>query len=85
MMEHSRRHAPEIDWQVLLFWALVGGGVEYAFAPQWSAKLEYDYLGLRSWNWNSVVFPGDTFTASRNISVFKAGINYRFGWNATQY
>jgi len=26
-----------------------------------------------------VIFPGDTFTASRNISMFKAGINYRFG------
>ena len=26
-----------------------------------------------------MVFPGDTFTASRNISMFKAGINYRFG------
>ena len=64
---------------------LVGGGVEYAFAPRWSAKLEYDYIGLRSWSWNSTVFPGDTFTASRNISTFKAGINYRFGWNGGQY
>lgn len=58
---------------------LIGGGLEYAFTPNWSGKLEYDYLGLRSWSWNSVVFPGDTFTASRNISMFKAGINYRFG------
>ena len=64
---------------------LLGAGIEYAFAPQWSAKLEYDYIGLRSWSWNSTVFPGDTFTASRNISEFKAGINYRFGWNGGQY
>ncbi len=64
---------------------LIGTGVEYAFAPNWSGKLEFDYLGLRSWSWNSVVFPGDTFTASRNISMLKAGINYRFGGNASQY
>ncbi len=65
---------------------LLGGGLEYAFAASnWSGKLEFDYLGLRSWSWNSVVFPGDTFTASRNISMLKAGLNYRFGGNATQY
>ena len=64
---------------------LIGGGLEYAFTPNWSSKLEVDYLGLRSWSWNSTVFPGDTFTASRNITMVKAGINYRFGWNGTQY
>lgn len=58
---------------------LIGGGLEYAFTPSWSGKLEYDYLGLNSWSWNSALFPGDTFTASRNISMFKVGINYRFG------
>src|SRR5262249_44982078 len=27
---------------------LAGGGVEWAFAPNWSARLEYDFLGLSS-------------------------------------
>jgi len=27
---------------------LVGGGIEWAFAPNWSVKIEYDYLGLKS-------------------------------------
>src|SRR5262249_15779308 len=27
---------------------LVGGGIEWAFAPNWSVKIEYDYLGLSS-------------------------------------
>src|SRR5262249_23845807 len=25
---------------------LVGAGIEWAFAPNWSAKVEYNYLGL---------------------------------------
>jgi outer membrane immunogenic protein len=58
---------------------LLGGGLEYAFASNWSAKVEFDYLGLRDFSWNSVLFPGDNFTASRNISEFKVGLNYRFG------
>jgi opacity protein-like surface antigen len=58
---------------------LLGGGLEYAFASNWSAKVEFDYLGLRDFSWNSVLFPGDSFTASRNIAMLKAGINFRFG------
>src|SRR5215510_5384423 len=27
---------------------LVGTGVEWAFAPNWTVKLEYDFLGLNS-------------------------------------
>jgi outer membrane immunogenic protein len=61
---------------------LVGGGIEWAFAQNWSAKLEYDYIGLRSWSWNSVLFPAETFTASRNLSEFKVGLNYRFNWGS---
>jgi outer membrane immunogenic protein len=58
---------------------LFGGGIEWAFTTNWSAKFEYDYISLRSWSWNSVLFPAETFTASRNISEFKVGLNYRFG------
>jgi outer membrane immunogenic protein len=58
---------------------LLGGGLEYAFASSWSAKVEFDYINLRSFTWNSVLFPGETFTASRNISELKVGLNYRFG------
>jgi outer membrane immunogenic protein len=59
---------------------VIGGGIEWAFGTNWSAKIEYDYLALRSWTFNSVVlFPGDTFSVSRNIQEFKIGINYRLG------
>jgi outer membrane immunogenic protein len=59
---------------------LVGGGLEYAFAPQWSTKLEYNYLGLNSWNVNSTLFApnADRFSVSRNIQTLTVGVNYRF-------
>jgi outer membrane immunogenic protein len=50
---------------------LLGAGVEYALAPQWSAKLEYDYLGLNTWNVNSTLFAPnvDRFGFNRNIQT----------------
>jgi outer membrane immunogenic protein len=57
---------------------LVGGGVEYAFTPNWTAKLEYDYLGLRGWTAGSPL-PGDTVNVKRQINMVMAGINYKFG------
>jgi outer membrane immunogenic protein len=64
---------------------LVGGGVEYAFTPNWTAKLEFDYLGLRNASYTvpatSAVLPGDTFTATgRSVMMLTGGINYLFNW-----
>lgn len=67
---------------------LVGAGVEWAFAYNWSVKLEYDYLGLSSQTFTTPVgfLPAgaiDTFnTGNRNIQMVKLGVNYRFGWDA---
>lgn len=66
---------------------LVGGGLEWAFADNWSAKFEYDYLGLGSRTFTvpvgSPFFVGDTFTAgNRNVQMAKVGINYRFNWGS---
>jgi outer membrane immunogenic protein len=52
----------------------VGGGLEYAFTPNWSVKAEYLYLGLGSENYFSIVPSGDV-----NIHTVKLGLNYRFG------
>jgi outer membrane immunogenic protein len=64
---------------------LVGVGVEWAFADNWSAKVEYDYLGLQNRTFTTPAFflPAfDTFsTGNSNIQMVKLGINYRFGWN----
>jgi len=62
----------------------VGGGVEWGFAPNWSAKLEYLYMDLGSIS-NSVVFPtqanfplGANVTTNLTDNIFRGGINYRF-------
>jgi len=62
---------------------LLGGGVEWAFANNWTVKVEYDYLGLTN---RSFVVPagapflvGDTFNStSRNMQMVKVGVNYLF-------
>jgi outer membrane immunogenic protein len=62
---------------------LVGGGVEWAFANNWSAKIEYDFLGLSNQTFTSpgIILPGDTFSSgNRNIQMAKFGVNYKFGW-----
>ena len=62
-----------------------GVGVEWAFAGTWSVRAEYDYVGLQSQSFTIPagapgIFGGDTFTGNnRNISLFLAGLNYKFG------
>jgi len=60
-----------------------GGGLEWMFAPNWSAKVEYLYVDLSSngtngggfgWNWGYHFHP--------QINVVRAGVNYHFNWGA---
>ena len=59
--------------------ALVGGGFEWIFAPNWSVAVEYGYMGFGS---ESVAFNA-LGLASENIrqhmQVVLVGLNYRFG------
>lgn len=68
---------------------LVGGGVEWAFADNWSVRAEYDFLGL---NDRTLTVPlavpvigGDVFTLhNRDVQMVTVGLNYRFNlfnWN----
>jgi outer membrane immunogenic protein len=64
---------------------LLGTGFEWALADNWSAKFEYDFLGLSSRTFTvpvgSPFFVGDTFTTGhRSVQMAKVGINYRFNW-----
>ena len=65
---------------------LVGAGVEYAFAPNWTAKVEYDFLGLTNTSFTVPAgvagFPnGDTITTSnRDLQMLTVGFNYLFNW-----
>jgi outer membrane immunogenic protein len=59
-----------------------GVGIEWAFAGNWSARAEYDYIGLQ--NQSTTVtggaFGGDTININnRAISMLTAGLNYKFG------
>jgi opacity protein-like surface antigen len=55
---------------------LVGGGVEYAFAPHWMARAEYSFLDLS--DRTATGFFGSTFTFERDIEMLKIGLNYKF-------
>jgi len=58
---------------------LFGAGVEFGFTPNWSAKLEYDYLGLSGWTATSPLI-ADTVNVKRQLNMIMTGVNYRFGW-----
>jgi len=52
----------------------VGGGLEYGFAPSWSAKVEYQYYDFS----NKTYF--DSIELGASIHTIKGGINYHFNW-----
>jgi outer membrane immunogenic protein len=64
----------------------VGGGIEWAFWPSWSARLEYDYydFGTRTLTFTGtfagapIVVPDIDIT--QKLSVVMFGLNYRFGY-----
>jgi outer membrane immunogenic protein len=57
-----------------------GGGLEWMFAPRWSAKVEYLYADLSGggnnngfgWNWGYNFHP--------QINIVRVGVNYHFNW-----
>ena len=61
---------------------MAGGGIEWAFAPNWTARIDYQYIGLE----NTTVAPGflvDTFTTrNANVQTLTVGVNYLFNWGA---
>jgi outer membrane immunogenic protein len=59
----------------------VGGGLEYGFDKNWSAKVEYDYLGFGSqtMNFATPLVGAVSSSANLNVQEVKAGINFRFG------
>jgi outer membrane immunogenic protein len=58
----------------------VGAGLEYMFAPNWSAKAEYQYYNFGNTTFTSG--PADVVgTRFRDDEhTVKVGVNYRFGW-----
>jgi outer membrane immunogenic protein len=58
----------------------VGAGLEYMFAPNWSAKAEYQYYNFGSTTFTSG--PADIVgvRGREDEHTVKVGVNYRFGW-----
>ena len=54
-----------------------GGGIEYAFLENWSAKLEYLYVDLGSFD-TGFLTPV-VANASFKENIIRAGLNYKFG------
>jgi outer membrane immunogenic protein len=65
---------------------MIGAGVEYAFSPNWSARIEYDYLdfGTRHYQFFSPTTAGLPIPVTydlditQRIHLVKLGLNYRF-------
>jgi outer membrane immunogenic protein len=55
-----------------------GGGIEWGFAPNWSAKFELLYTQFDSVAFNTVQGEGPR-SIPLNDTVARVGINYRFG------
>ncbi len=58
----------------------VGAGLEYMFAPNWSAKAEYQYynFGTTTFTTGPAPIVGARFRDDEH--TVKVGVNYRFGW-----
>jgi outer membrane immunogenic protein len=58
----------------------VGAGLEYMFAQNWSAKIEYQYydFGTSSFIAPAALAPFGNFRTDDH--VVKVGVNYRFNW-----
>src|SRR5579872_2855303 len=58
----------------------VGAGLEYLFAPNWSAKAEYQYYNFGNTTFTAGPAPivGARFRDDEH--TVKVGVNYRFGW-----
>ena len=59
---------------------LVGVGIEYGFTPNWTARVEWDHIGLNDVTRTGffVLSPIDTITLSRRLDLLTAGLNYKF-------
>jgi outer membrane immunogenic protein len=62
----------------------VGAGLEYMFAPNWSAKVEYQFFNFGNTSFTATPAPAVSF--NHDINTVKFGINYRWGGPvATRY
>jgi outer membrane immunogenic protein len=56
----------------------IGGGLEYMFVPNWSAKVEYMFSDYSNSTYLSAFAPGG-IGLGLTVNSVKAGVNYHFG------
>ncbi len=56
-----------------------GAGIEGAFAPNWTAKVEYLYVNLGTAACSAAVC-GAPASIPLTENIVRAGVNYKFGW-----
>jgi outer membrane immunogenic protein len=58
-----------------------GAGIEYAIDRNWSARIEYDYLGFgsKTLDFTTPVVGSVSSNANLNVQEVKAGIDFKFG------
>jgi len=60
-----------------------GAGIEWAFAPNWTGKVEYLYVDLGNFSCpatSCAATGGIPTTITFTENIIRAGINYKFGW-----
>ena len=65
----------------------VGVGLEFGWAPNWTAGIEYNhlFLGSRGNSFNATAAPAGISRVTRidqDVDLFLLRLNYRFGWSA---
>jgi outer membrane immunogenic protein len=58
--------------------SLIGGGVDYAFAPHWSLDVNFTYLSLNTRGYDVTPFGGAVVDYGYNAKNLMAGLHYRF-------
>ena len=55
-----------------------GGGLEYAFVNNWSAKVEYLYMDLGNATCDATCAGGTPFDVNFKANILRGGLNYKF-------
>jgi outer membrane immunogenic protein len=60
-----------------------GPGVEFAFAPNWIARLEYLYVHLDGVSYTFPLAERTVTVPSDGISLLRVGVSYKFNWSGS--
>ena len=81
---HHRAAAAQISEKHWHWGWTAGGGVEVKISPDWSAKVEYLYVGLQDKSYfnpaPSVAFPSNQ-RVHLDDHIVRVGVNYKLPWN----